>query len=301
MATITVLNNNHEDSYKCSDVTSYKSSSIITHTEPSTQSVNKSIPTTEKPVELHKCGKQERAKLLADGYTKEKWVFDRITVVVGMTLLLSWTIQLMSRFEKDDLVGTVFALVFGIVLADFITGFVHWIADTWGSVDLPYLGKAFFRPFREHHVNPTAMTRHDFFETNGDNFLGISPFAAYCVYKFYNLDEKVLAEHYRFDLSMYALSIFLVLTNQIHKWSHIYFGLPAWVEFLQNCHLILPRAHHRVHHISPHETYFCITTGWLNYPLEKIRFFPFLEWVVETLTGVPPRKDDMRWAGKKVD
>ena len=63
-------------------------------------------------------------------------------------------------------------------------------------------------------------------------------------------------------------------------------------------HFILPRIHHRVHHVTPHDTYFCITTGWLNYPLEKIGFWIKLEDTIYKCTGVKPRTDDMKWALK---
>jgi len=308
-------NNNNRTDFDLDDIVRCKTSlastgagsnstpgALITHhTETSTLSEEEKKEDDVPLEELHKYGKQERAKILAAGYTKEKWLLDRMSTIVGASLLISWSIQLISRFQRDDVVGAIFAIVFGITMADFISGFVHWTADTWGSVHMPYIGKAFIRPFREHHVDPTAMTKHDFFETNGDNFLGITPVAAYCVWKFYNLSESVLADHYRFDLSMCSLCIFLVLTNQIHKWSHMYYDLPSWVKLLQRSHLILPCKHHRVHHVAPHETYFCITTGWLNWPLEKLRFWGFLEWAIESVTGIPPRQDDARWAGKKVD
>ena len=261
----------------------------------------KSTDNTTVHQNLHNCGKQERAKLLADGYTKEIWFIDRLSTIVGITIVTIWTLTLLTRFDKNDILGIVIALIYGVVLADFISGMVHWGADTWGSVDLPYIGKAFIRPFREHHVDPTAMTRHDFCETNGDNFLAVTPTAVWYIYTFFTADTEFLIQNYRFELSMFSLAIFLVFTNQIHKWSHIYYGLPAGVEWLQKLHIILPRTHHRIHHIAPHETYFCITTGWLNWPLEKIKFFPTLEWIIEAITGVPPRRDDRMWAGTKVN
>jgi len=61
---------------------------------------------------------------------------------------------------------------------------------------------------------------------------------------------------------------------------------------------LLPRRHHRIHHVAPHDTYFCITTGWLNYPFEWINFWPRLESVITVLTGIEPRADDMAWALK---
>lgn len=67
----------------------------------------------------------------------------------------------------------------------------------------------------------------------------------------------------------------------------------------QDIHIILPKRHHRIHHVAPHETYFCITTGWLNYPLEKLKFWTSLECLIELVSGCKPRADDFKWAQKR--
>lgn len=157
----------------------------------------------------------------------------------------------------------------------------------------------FIRPFREHHIDPTAITRHDFIETNGDNFMVIILPLGYMAFNLSFHTEDQIIHFYAWYCYLFLFSIFISVTNQIHKWSHMYYGLPKWVQYLQDCHVILPRKHHRKHHVSPHETFFCITTGWSNYPLEILQFWKTLEYFIERVTGKKPRADDFKWAEKR--
>lgn len=239
-------------------------------------------------------GARELAALYSPGKRFQEWC----CVVLCFSLIAhNFThLLLLACWEHTPLI--MLGVVAGALIADFLSGLVHWGADTWGSVELPIVGKAFIRPFREHHIDPTAITRHDFIETNGDNCMVTLLPLLNMAYKFHTQSPEALEQLYPWECFIFCLIIFGTFTNQIHKWSHTYFGLPRWVVLLQDWHIILPRKHHRIHHVSPHETYFCITTGWLNYPLEKMGFWRRLEDIIQGLTGEKPRADDMKWAQK---
>lgn len=163
--------------------------------------------------------------------------------------------------------------LFAYITADFVSGLVHFLADNFGNPSTPILGKLFIFPFREHHVDAKAITRHSFVETNGANCMISLPGMIYLYYA----SAPVADFTFRFYFMVFFFSIFL--TNQIHKWSHED-HVNAFVGFLQRIHLILPPAHHDIHHRAPFDKYYCITCGWLNPLLNSLHFFQALKRVL---------------------
>ena len=78
------------------------------------------------------------------------------------------------------------------------------------------------RNFREHHIDPTAITRHDFIETNGDNFTVIVPFLLLMAYKFSTYDDANIADIYNVQCFIFLTTFYISLTNQV---IFIYFSL----------------------------------------------------------------------------
>jgi len=235
---------------------------------------------------------QRDAQELASGYSRWYRAVELFSIVSFFTLTGLLLLKLYPSSKTMPWL-VVAAVAVGFLLADFTSGFVHWMADTWGSVELPLLGKALLRPFREHHVDPKAMTRHDYIETNGSNCLISLPWAVGALCIPYDVEGWEAAGVF-WSGAIGSMIFWVMMTNQIHKWSHFeQRELPAVIRWAQRLHLILPPAHHDVHHTPPFDRYYCITTGWLNWPLTKLQFFKTLERIITATTGVVPRKDDI--------
>ncbi len=230
--------------------------------------------------------RQHDAQVLAKGYSRAIRAMDIGSIVTFVALEL----VLMYLLWGNPHVGPwllVSAALLGYLAADFVSGFVHWLGDTWGSTTMPILGKAFIRPFREHHVDEKAITRHDFIETNGNNCAISIPVALMSVLMPHSSSAWVFLSAF-----LGSMIFWVMATNQFHKWSHLD-EPPPFIAFLQRVHLILPPDHHRIHHTAPFNKYYCITVGWLNKPLAMIAFFPTLERLVTWATGLVPRQDDI--------
>jgi plasmanylethanolamine desaturase len=180
------------------------------------------------------------------------------------------------------------AVLAGYVMSDFVSGLVHWGFDTWGSPDTPVLGKNFIIPFRVHHSDPKDITLHGFVATNGHNCLACIPVLGSA------LLVPVSAGWAPAMLTfLVSLCMGVFATNQFHKWAHFEKVGPV-IRLLQRLHLVLPEDHHDVHHHAPYEDNYCITSGWLNAPLRAIGFFRRMERLITAVTGVEPRKDDLK-------
>jgi Lipid desaturase domain len=48
---------------------------------------------------------------------------------------------MIGNFRIERLSAVFLSAICGILTADFGSGLVHWAADTWGSIELPVVGK----------------------------------------------------------------------------------------------------------------------------------------------------------------
>jgi uncharacterized membrane protein YccF (DUF307 family) len=151
------------------------------------------------------------------------------------------------------------------LLADLISGVVHLAADELGDERTPLVGRNVIAPFREHHVHPTAMTEHGVMETNGDSALAVLPILLAGMWL---APSTPTVATFALHMGLLSFSVAILLTNQIHQWSHARHA-PCTVRWLQRRGLVLSPAHHAQHH-RRHDRAYCITGGWCDPLLDRL-------------------------------
>lgn len=167
-----------------------------------------------------------------------------------------------------------------VMLADFVAGLVHWLEDSYGSADTPFVGPLLVRPNIVHHHYPRYFTRLSWWQSSWDILL---------------ICAVLLGAAYALGLLTWHVWLFAVVSvnaNQVHKWSHRTRAENGRIiSFFQDIRLLLTPRQHAVHHSDPKNTYYCPVTNLVNPLLEFLRFWLALEWLIERVTGIKHRHD----------
>jgi len=195
-------------------------------------------------------------------------------VIFPVVFLLNLHWAASRLYELELLWLLALAVPLGIVGGDFISGLVHWAADTYGSEDMPVIGPSLVKPFRLHHIYPRDICTHGLVETTGNVCILAVPALSVSLYLMWLMPDSVFLA---FSVVSFALmAVATVATNQFHKWAHQE-APSAFARWLQRKRLVLEPQHHKRHHTQPFDVNYCITNGWLNPLLNRLKFFRRLE------------------------
>jgi len=179
--------------------------------------------------------------------------------------------------------------VAALLCADLLSGLVHWIGDRFFQESTPILGPMLIRPFREHHRDPLAITRHGFFELCGNNALAV--LAPVLLLLLLGAPPRSSVRAFAGNAFVVFLAIAIFATNQFHKWAHAA-ETARPVRWLQAARVILSPTVHAQHHRGDFSRGYCVTTGWLNPVLDALHVLPRCERALRGLAQgarrVPP-------------
>lgn len=165
---------------------------------------------------------------------------------------------------------TVLKIIGIVLLVDFLTGFFHWLEDSYWSPETPILGKWIVVPNRAHHADGQAFLKKSWLESCWDLLI---------------VAIIIIAAAYFLNRLTWEVWLFAVLVanaNQIHKWAHIARdeNKPWIIALLQKMYILQRPRHHGQHHRKPNNTHYCTMTNALNPILDKIKFWRALEWLL---------------------
>ena len=178
-------------------------------------------------------------------------------------------------------------LLVGYLLADLLSGTVHWFCDSFFAPDTPLIGRTVIHPFRDHHDHPEAITRYRFLEQDSTSYVITIPPLLLAVSA---AGPDVTSPTALFVHGLlFTFAVGSVGTNIVHKWAHAE-SVPFGVRWLQKCGVILSPEAHDLHH-SRYTHGYCVTHDWMNVILDRVDFFGRAERLIRMAIRRPRPKD----------
>lgn len=192
--------------------------------------------------------------------------------------------SMFTLYMKQKRQSIIMQILLGLVVAELVTGFIHWFEDNYLSfcIDFPFIGQI-AKNNEIHHYYPRAMLINDGWV---EEVIFYTIFAL-CFYLVLFLVKKSLFFDYPY--TFIVLFIFLIITNFVfHVAQHQRdCERPKLLTFLYRANIIQSDKRHRTHHLNPGTNYFIL------FPLSNIIFdnlylWRILEFFIWIFTGIKP-------------
>jgi ubiquitin-conjugating enzyme E2 variant len=162
------------------------------------------------------------------------------------------------------------------LLADFVSGVVHWAEDSYGSESTPVIGRWVVAPNLLHHRSPLAFVQRSWIASSWDLAL---------------VGVVVVAGAVIAGALTWHVGLFVLLganANQVHKWNHMRrSSLPGAIRVLQRLRLLQSSSHHAGHHRGTKDSHYCVLTDFLNPLLDRVGWWRMLEKLLAPALGLP--------------
>jgi ubiquitin-conjugating enzyme E2 variant len=166
-----------------------------------------------------------------------------------------------------------------VLVADFISGVVHWWEDRYARLSGGPLQQVAIDNLR-HHARPREFLAKGYWASSWDLWLLGAAAVGACA----------LAGAVSWHVVLFA--ILVANANQVHKWAHrTREENGAVVGTLQRLHILQTTRHHSRHHQGSRDSHYCVLTNFLNPLLEEVQFWRRIERVIERLTGASCRDE----------
>jgi ubiquitin-conjugating enzyme E2 variant len=167
------------------------------------------------------------------------------------------------------------------LVTDFISGFVHWLEDSYGHPHLPIIGRYVTKPDLLHHFHPRKFVTNSWFSSS-DLLLLLCLASMVVAFAIGRLSPMV-----------FLAAVLGVNANQIHKWCH---RTPhengRLISALQKLRLVQSPRQHSRHHVDKKDAAYCVLTDFLNPILDTCRFWRALELLILKVFRLEKRDDE---------
>jgi hypothetical protein len=177
-----------------------------------------------------------------------------------------------------------------LLIADALSGLLHWIEDSYFSPNTPLIGRHVIAPNIEHHLDPRAFLRNSWWDSTWISLLiaavlGLAIWAS--------------------GLWHWTVALTLLIAAHaatVHKWAHRSRSENGpLIVALQRLHIIQSPAHHAAHHRPARDRRYCVITPWVNPIVDRLHLWHGLELAIQFLFRVAPRPepDEASWPATK--